>query len=415
MTLKSLNNEAIFEKKKRFRERIKDFFSVTSTYIFSSFTLIALIAIIVFIFSRGYSTLSWDFITGDYNPTTYVIRTDTESDADRLDNTFDYTPREGEYFSSLWGIGFMNEENNVGEKIVVISYVDPNANINNIVDADNNPFTIEAGTTVNSALLYNDEGRVSIRIDRGAEEVAKRFDECPYILQMSLTTGGDGIRGSFISTLYMIGITMVIALPLGISAAIYLGVYAKENKITKMLRNMIDMISGIPSIIFGLVGGIIFLPIVGGNGNLISGSLTMAFMILPLIIKTTQESIKTIPKSLSDASLALGASQTQTTFKVILPNSLPGILTSALLGISRVIGESAALIYTSGVAILDTVSPTQGSATLAVHIWSLMSGETQNYEASCAISIIILIIILLLSIIIKLISLITERKKRRRG
>jgi phosphate transport system permease protein len=112
------------------------------------------------------------------------------------------------------------------------------------------------------------------------------------------------------------------------------------------------------------------------------------------------------------ASLALGASETQTTFRIILPNSLPGIFTSALLGIGRVIGESAALVYTSGTAIQDVIIPTEGSATLAVHIWALMAGENPNITACCAVSIVILFVILLLSLLVKLLSFRISRQRK---
>ncbi|MDD4123725.1 MAG: ABC transporter permease subunit, partial [Bacilli bacterium] len=192
-------------------------------------------------------------------------------------------------------------------------------------------------------------------------------------------------------------------------AAIYLTQYAPKNKITSIMQSMIDMTSGIPSIIFGLVGAIVFIPfmnnLIGSDGGSIaSGALTLAIMLLPIIIRTTEEAINVIPTTYRNASLALGASSTQTTFKVILPNALGGILTSVLLSIGRIIGESAALIYAVGTAIKDTAIINQKSTSLAVHIWSLMSGESPNFELSCAISIVILVIVLVLSIITKLVA-----------
>ena len=129
--------------------------------------------------------------------------------------------------------------------------------------------------------------------------------------------------------------TLVVALPLGIGAAIYLELYAKEGRVKNIISQMIDMISGIPSIIFGFVGAVIFIPFVscfGASGySIIAGALTMAIVLLPTIIKTTEEAIRVVPKHYLMSSLALGASKTQTVFKVILPNALPGILTAVLL------------------------------------------------------------------------------------
>lgn len=210
-------------------------------------------------------------------------------------------------------------------------------------------------------------------------------------------------------TLYLIVLTLAIALPLGISAAIYLHEFAKQNQFTRIIRTMIDITTGIPSIIFGLVGAIVFIPMMNqtiqsNGGSIASGALTLTIVLLPIIIKTTEESLKVIPDSYRMASLALGASRSQTTFQVILPNAVRGILTATLLSIGRIIGESAALIYAVGTAIKDSVAMNEKSTSLAVHIWSLMSGENPNYELSCAISIIILLIVGIISLGVKVIS-----------
>ena len=207
----------------------------------------------------------------------------------------------------------------------------------------------------------------------------------------------------------MILITLAIALPIGICAAIYLSVYTKKNKLTSILESMIDMTGGVPSIIFGLVGVIVFIPALNGliksdGVSLMAGALTMSIMLLPVIIKTTKEAIDVIPKSLSQASLALGATQTQTTFKIILPNAISGILTSTLLCIGRIIGESAALIFVVGSQVSDSVSVNKGATTLATHIWNLLGGENPNYELACSISIVILMMVLWLNIIVKIIG-----------
>jgi phosphate transport system permease protein len=389
------------------KRRLKDFFAVGSTYLFSSFTLVALVAILVFIFSKGWSTLTWNFISGNYEPQVWTLKS-SETIAQST-NTFTHTPEEDEYFSTTWGIGFTQSKSNEGLPITEVSYVDPKANINSWVDSTKNtPFTLEEGAVLSSALLWTTSDAATAEAVvpdvSDAKKVQEAFDSCTYMKSLTLSEGGQGMRGSLISTLYLILITMAIALPLGVGGAIYLAIYSKDNKGTRILRSLIDMITGIPSIIFGLVGGIVFLPLTAGKTSLIAGSLTLACMILPIIVKSTEESIKTIPHGMELSSLALGASQTQTTFKVILPNALPGILTATLLGIGRVIGESAALVYTAGVAIQDYIIPTRGSASLAVHIWYLMSGEHQNFQASCAISIVILFVILILSVLIKLIS-----------
>ena len=238
--------------------------------------------------------------------------------------------------------------------------------------------------------------------------MAHELDNWSEITEIYYSTMGGGIRGSLLTTLMLIGTTLLISIPLGVLAAIYLAIYAKNNRIMMIIRSLIDMLSGVPSIIYGLIGVIVFIPFVSSiagssGGTIMSGALTMSIMLLPTIIKTTEESINAIPKGYKLSSLALGASETQTTLKVILPNALPGILTSALLSIGRIIGESAALIFAIGTAIQDNVSLFGSSTTLAVHIWSVSSGQNPNYGMACAISLIILVLVLLLNVLIKII------------
>ena len=170
----------------------------------------------------------------------------------------------------------------------------------------------------------------------------------------------------------------------------------------------IETLTGVPSIVYGLMGVSVLFPITRAFGatttNILLGSLTMAIILLPTIIRSTEEALLVVPNSLRDASLSLGANQSQTIFKVVLPCAVPGILTGVLLSIGRVIGESAALIYTMGTFINDSPTLLSQGTSLAVHIWSVMSGEQPNFELASAISIIILIFVLCLNIIVKLLS-----------
>lgn len=398
------------------KRKLKDILLSAITYLFSSFSLIGLIAIVCFVFFKGYKNFTWSYITGDYATEVFTISTDNS--LDNSSNTTSYTPGENEYFSSRWGLAFRQGTDQEGKAATFISYIDPNANITNWVDSSSGKkASIKEGSQITSLQLWStktatDDTEVFVLNGKDAKAVATAFDKSEYLVNMTIQSGGLGMRGSFLSTLWLILISMAIALPLGIGGAIYLGVYAIDNKLTSFLRSSIDMISGIPSIIFGLAGALIFIPMFGGQYSLLAGGFTLACMILPIIIKSTEESIKSIPNSMKLASLALGASESETTFKIILPNALPGILTSCLLGIGRVIGESAALIYTSSAAIQDYILPTKGSASLAVHIWTLMQGETPNFQAACSVAILILIIVFILNILIKLISLKIDRKQR---
>ena len=386
--------------------KIKDILLNSLTYLFSSFGVLILVLIFVFIFSNGAKSISFDLLKGDYYSESYTLKYDKIND-----QTFEYEQKDNEYFSKKWGVAFKDSTNLEGEDVVIISYVDNHSPLINMINMNNNQYiSVEVNQQITKAILVgNNDTVVTVLAKDNAENVAKKFDKAISITNLSLETDGGGIRGSLIATFILILITLAIALPIGICAAIYLSVYAKKNRLTNTLESMIDMTGGVPSIIFGLVGVIVFIPtlnsLIKSDGvSLMAGALTMSIMLLPVIIKTTKEAIDVIPKSLSQASLALGATQTQTTFKIILPNAIPGILTSTLLCIGRIIGESAALIFVVGSQVSDSISVNKGATTLATHIWNLLGGENPNYELACSISIVILMMVLLLNIIVKIIG-----------
>ena len=386
--------------------KIKDLILNCLTYLFSSFGVLILILIFIFIFSNGAKSISFDLLKGDYYSESLTLK------YDQINNkTFKYEVKEDEYFSKKWGVAFKDSKNLEGEEVVIISYIDKDSPLTNMVNMSNNQYiSVEENHQITKAVLVgNNDTVVTVLSKDDASDVAEKFDKAISITNLSLSKDGGGIRGSLVATFTLIIITLAIALPIGICAAIYLGVYAKKNKLTNILESMIDMTGGVPSIIFGLVGVIVFIPtldsLINSDGvSLMAGALTLSIMLLPIIIKTTKEAIDVIPKSLAQASLALGASQTQTTFKVILPNAIPGILTSTLLCIGRIIGESAALIFVVGSQVSDNVSVNKGATTLATHIWNLLGGENPNYELACSISIVILTMVLILNVIVKIVG-----------
>lgn len=387
------------------KRKFKDLFLQIITYLFSSFGIIILGAIFVFIFVKGGSTLSFDMIKGDYYQEVYNVKYENENKIN-----LEYKEINNSFYSTRWGIALSDGVNNAGENVVYVSYIDSSSPIKSMKNQSNNEsILLQKKYIVTKIVLIDEEDNMIIAISKyKAEKMVSQMDKGITINDMQLTTSGGGIRGSLITTFILIGLTLLIALPIGIGGAIYLSEYAKSNKFTTILRTMIDMSNGIPSVVFGLVGMVIFIPFmnatIGSNGTSIAaGACTMAIMLLPVIIRTTEESIKAIPQSYRHASLALGASKTQTIFKVVIPNALGGILTSTLLSIGRIIGESAALIYVMGTAIKDDVFINKNSTSLAVHMWSIMAGDNPNYAQACAIAIIILFIVLLLNIFVKLI------------
>lgn len=385
------------------KRRIKDGILNVITYLFSSVGVIVLLAIVIFIFKKGFKSLSWDLITSDYYAETSVLSSDV------VDTKFDKPSDEDYYFSEKYGIGIIDSKNVLGEDIVEVVYIDQSSPFRSLKNSENSVYEVKVGYEISKIILLNDDIKSYSFSKDGAMKMAISLDNSNKIESMTVSYGGGGIRGSLITTIYLILLTLVIALPIGVLAAIYLHEYAPKNKFTNIIRSMIDLLSGIPSIIFGLVGAMIFIPFVNtvfksSGGSILSGALTMSIILLPTIIKSTEEALIVIPDKYRHASLALGASKTQTIMKVVLPNAMPGILSAVLLSIGRIIGESAALIYAIGTAIKDDISITGKSSSLSIHIWSLLSGENPNYEVSCAISIIILVVVFAMNLLVKLIS-----------
>lgn len=384
----------------------KDVLRTIFAYLNSSIAVLILLFIIIFIFANGKDVLSFKFLTEDYN-----IKTETLTSSYVVsDKKFNNPNISDVYFIENFGIGLSDSYDNNKEKIVIISYIDNASPLNSMKKSSDSSYTsVSIGLSIDNCLLIKDDEIILSSAKDGAKSMAEAFSKATEIQSFTVSTLGGGIRGSLISTLIVIAITLLIALPLGIGASLFLSFFAREGKVKNTLVNLIDLAGGIPSIIYGLAGAIIFVPFLNkigltDGGSLLSGSLTLAILLLPTIIKTTCEAIKTVPDSYKSASLALGASESQTIFKVMLPNALPGILTAILLSIGKIIGESAALIYAVGSSIKDKVILTESSATLAIHIWSLCAGENPNYSASCAVAIIILIIDLILNLLVKLIS-----------
>lgn len=221
---------------------------------------------------------------------------------------------------------------------------------------------------------------------------------------------------AFVTTGLIIVISLAIALPLGIGAAIYLNEYAKRgSKTIKLIRLFIDTLAGVPSIIFGLFGAILFGSVMNLGYSILGGALTVVLMILPTIIRSTEQSLSEVPDSMREASLALGAGKLRTIFRIVLPQALQGIVTSVILSIGRIIGESAALIYTAGTGIRMPNNLTSQGSTFAVMMYMFMSEGLQVNEAY-ATGAVLLIFVIALNLFITLIQHIfnrSENKKKR--
>lgn len=187
---------------------------------------------------------------------------------------------------------------------------------------------------------------------------------------------GGGVGAQLFNSFYMLFLSMYVSIPLAIGAGIYLAEYARENRLTKCIRLSVESLATVPSIVLGLFGMIIFVNEMHLGFSILGGSLTLVLLNLPMLVRVTEESIKTVPKSYEEASLALGATKLQTIFKVVLPSALPGILTGITLTAGRALGETAILIFTAGTTVSRFLYDTDvmaGGETLAVHLWYLMS------------------------------------------
>lgn len=180
-----------------------------------------------------------------------------------------------------------------------------------------------------------------------------------------------GILSTILATVFLTFIALLVATPLGVGTAIYLTEYTLEGRVTKIIRFGAECLAGIPSIIFGLFGFILFVNKLNFGWSILSGGLTLAFMILPTIIRTSEEAIKSVPMAYRLVSFSLGSTRWQTVTKVVLPSAIPGIVTGVILSIGRSIGETAAVIFTAGSALRMPTSIFSSSRTMAVHFYIL--------------------------------------------
>lgn len=201
---------------------------------------------------------------------------------------------------------------------------------------------------------------------------------------------------AIINTLTITAVALIIAVPLGIFAAIYLVEYApKGNRFVKVIRMTAETLSGIPSIVYGLFGMMFFSSTMKMGYSLLSGALTLVIMILPLILRTTEEALQTVPDSFREGSFGLGAGRLRTVFKVVLPSAVPGILAGIILAIGRIVGETAALLYTSGTNT-EIAGLNSSGETLALHMYTL-SGEGMYTNQAYATAVVLLLIVLVIN------------------
>ena len=215
-----------------------------------------------------------------------------------------------------------------------------------------------------------------------------------------------GILPNILNTVYIILMTLIVVLPLGVGAAVYLTEYAKNRKLVQIIELATETLAGIPSIIYGLVGMLIFVQFFSLGTSLVAGSLTLVIMTLPTIIRTVQESLKTVPNSYREGALALGSGKWRMIRTVVLPSAVDGIVSGCILSIGRIVGESAALLFTAGMAneiisFINAPKPNQSGSTLTVALY-MYAKERGDFDIAFAIAAILLILTFIINTAAKL-------------
>ena len=216
----------------------------------------------------------------------------------------------------------------------------------------------------------------------------------PSLFELEYTPENVSLFPALVTTIMTVILSLLIAVPFGVFSAIYLVEYARRgNRFVKLVRTMAETLSGIPSIIYGLFGTIFFVALLGWGYSLLAGSFTLSIMILPLIMRTTEESLKSVPDTYREGSFGLGAGRLRTVFRIVLPAAAPGILAGVILSVGRIVGETAALIYTLGSATKMTSGFLSSGRTLAIHMY-VLTGNALNEGEAYATAVVLLAVVI---------------------
>ena len=203
-----------------------------------------------------------------------------------------------------------------------------------------------------------------------------------------------------ISTLYIVVLTLVIVTPVGLSSAIYLTQYAKQGRLVRVIRFATEVLSGVPSVLFGLFGYTVFCHMLGLGTSILAGCLTMTLCILPTIVRTTEESLLAVPESYKEGALALGASRLRVVMGMVLPCAMPGVLTAVILGMGRIVGESAALLFTAGMGLkllggfFTAMGGSGATLSVALYIYAMERGK---FDVAFAVAAVLMLIVLIVN------------------
>jgi phosphate transport system permease protein len=227
-------------------------------------------------------------------------------------------------------------------------------------------------------------------------------------------SGEGGISTVIISTIYLVVITEIILVPIGLGAAIYLAEYAPDNRLTSIIRYGVDTLAGVPSIIFGLFGFTLFVTVLHFNFSILSGALTLVCLLLPTMIRTSEEAIKAVPYSFREGALALGTTRWQMISSVLIPAALPGIVTAVILCVGRAIEETACLYVTLGGSAAMPTSVLSGGRTLSLHVFYLAM-ETRAFEKAMATAAVLIVTIIVINTLTNWLSYRFQRRMKGAG
>lgn len=216
------------------------------------------------------------------------------------------------------------------------------------------------------------------------------------LFELNYTSENVSMMPAIINTVTMVVLTLAIAVPIGVFSAVYLVEYAKRgNKLVSAIRLTTETLQGIPSIVFGLFGYLFFNITLGWRYSILSGAITLSLMVLPLIMRTTEEALISVPDSYREGSFGLGAGRLRTIFRVVLPCAVPGILSGVILAVGRIVGETAALIYTSGTVTGIPTSVMDSGRTLSVHMYALLNEGLYTNEAYATAVVLMLLVLII--------------------
>ncbi len=360
-------------------------------YLAAAVTVSILLIIVGFIVYKGAPGINFDFLTRSWDDKTTFVNVALQ--ADKAD-----TGKEG-FIPSL---GITVKE---GEKNLVIVNIDKNSPVKDALNLKNSPYSLKKTDEITKIGSDNTE-------DLSFADAVQLLKDSEGTLRLKVVRPGGGIIPMLVSTIYIILLSLVISGPIGIGAAIYLNEYAKPGRILNSIRFAIQNLAGIPSIIYGLFGMLLFVQVLKMQYSILAGSLTLSILLLPTIISTTEEALKEIPRSYREGSYGLGATKLQTIARIILPGALPGILVAVILSIGRIVGESAALIFTAGTIAQipeGLVGGKASAATLTTKMYWLIK-ESGDLSAASSIAVILLILIVLLNIASKMITKVFLKK-----